>query len=234
MKRINMADADAKLILGSRSPRRLELLSLLAPRERIEVRAPLDSSEAGFDGLRIDAEIERRLGEIARAKGADVARQPGCAGHAILTADTVIVGRDAAGEPVVLERPPEDATWPEVVRGWFRAYYFGKTHAALTAVCLRLPDGAMRERVVRSEVTFWSDGEKWLDWYIATGEPLGKAGGYALQGAGDVFVERVVGSPSNVVGLPLRETAELLGALAPDADASGSEVGADASGSDES
>ena len=60
-----MADADEKLILGSRSPRRLELLSLLVPRQRIDVRAPLDSSEAGFVGLRTETEIERRLAEIA-------------------------------------------------------------------------------------------------------------------------------------------------------------------------
>ena len=63
---------------------------------------------------------------------------------------------------------------------------------------------------MRSEVTFAADGGPFLDWYLSTGEPRGKAGGYALQGAGGLFVERVDGSPSNVVGLPLRETWELL------------------------
>jgi septum formation protein len=81
---------------------------------------------------------------------------------------------------------------------------------ALTAVCLRTPDGTQHEIVARSEVTFRAADEAWLDWYLATGESRGKAGGYGLQGAADVFVERIVGSPSNVVGLPLRETAELL------------------------
>jgi septum formation protein len=59
-------------------------------------------------------------------------------------------------------------------------------------------------------VTFGADGQPFLEWYLATGEPRGKAGGYALQGAGSLFVERVNGSPSNVVGLPLRETWEVL------------------------
>lgn len=205
-----MPDLHDKLILGSRSPRRLELLSLLLPRDRIEVRAPSDPAEAGFDGLTEVAQIEQRLAEIARAKNADVAAQPGCSDTAILTADTTIVGLGDDGRPVVLGQPPDDDSWRDVVRDWFRRYYLGTWHTAMTAVCLRTPDGRLHEALSRTEVRFLRDGEQWLDWYIATGEPRGKAGGYGLQGAADVFVERIVGSPSNVVGLPLRETAELL------------------------
>lgn len=205
-----MSANTSKLILGSRSPRRLELLSLLVPRERIEVRAPANSEEAGFDGLTTETEIEERLLQIAREKNADVASQVSSSIHAILTADTTIVGRDGTGRLAVLGQPPDDDTWPDVVREWFRAYYLGKTHTALTAVCLRTPDGRRHEAIARSEVTFRRADESWLDWYLATGESRGKAGGYGLQGAADVFVERIVGSPSNVVGLPLRETAELL------------------------
>jgi septum formation protein len=198
------------LILGSRSPRRLELLSLLVPRERIDVRPPSNPHEAGFEGLTTDAAIERRLAEIARDKGADVASQPGCGEGAILTADTIIVARNEFGQPVVLGQPPNDSSWPDVVRKWFERYYLGTWHSAMTAVCLRTPEGRPGEVVCRTDVRFLADGKKWLDWYIATGEPQGKAGGYGLQGAADVFVERIVGSPSNVVGLPLRETAALL------------------------
>ena len=54
------------------------------------------------------------------------------------------------------------------------------------------------------------DVEPWLEWYLSTGESLGKAGGYALQGAGSLFIEEVRGSLSNVIGLPVRELAELL------------------------
>lgn len=200
----------SKLILGSRSPQRLELLSLLVPRERIIVRPPINPEEAGFDGLLTEPQIERQLQRIAREKNADVAAQVPASGAAILTADTTIVAWEPAGRPAALGQPPDDATWPDVVREWFRRYYFDKTHVVLTAVCLRTPDGVLHDAVARSEVAFRSADETWLDWYIATEESRGKAGGYALQGAADVFVERIVGSPSNVVGLPLRETAELL------------------------
>jgi len=180
------------------------------PRAQIEVRAPSYPDEAGFDGLTTAAEIEQRLLQIARDKNADVASQFPDSPAAILTADTTIVGRDAAGRLAVLGQPPDDETWPDVVRAWFEIYFLGKTHAALTAVCLRSPDGRRHEVVARSEVTFRDADEALLDWYLSTGESRGKAGGYALQGAADVFVERIVGSPSNVIGLPLRETAELL------------------------
>lgn len=199
-----------KLILGSRSPRRLELLSLLLPRDRIEVRAPSDPSEAGFDDLTEVAQIEQRLAEIARAKNVDVATQPACSDSAILTADTTIVGLGEDGRPAVLGQPPEDDSWKDVVRDWFERYYLGVWHTALTAICLRTPDGRLHEALSRTEIRFRSDGRDWLDWYIATGEPRGKAGGYGLQGAADIFVQQIIGSPSNVVGLPLRETAALL------------------------
>jgi septum formation protein len=182
----------------------------LLPRERIEVRAPTNPDEAGFDDMTAETQIEQRLLQIARDKNADVAAQLPNSPHAILTADTTIVGWDNSGRLAVLGQPPDDETWRDVVREWFQTYYLGKTHIALTAVCLRTPEGQRHEVVARSEVTFRSADETWLGWYLATGESRGKAGGYGLQGAADVFVERIVGSPSNVVGLPLRETAELL------------------------
>jgi septum formation protein len=198
------------IILGSRSPRRLELLSYIVPPERITVVPPRQTEEADFAGLNIESDIETRLREIARTKNDDVLVQLTPGWQAVLTADTTIVGRTDAGQPVVLGQPPEDESWRDVVRDWFRDFYFGRTHAALTAVCVTAPDGRRFERVVRSEVTFAADGQPFLEWYLATGEPRGKAGGYALQGAGSLFVERVNGSPSNVVGLPLRETWEVL------------------------
>ena len=66
---------------------------------------------------------------------------------------------------------------------------------------------------MRTDVTFRADAKKWLDWYLDTDEPLGKAGGYALQGAGSLFVEQVTGSISNVVGLPLEAAIECLNEL---------------------
>ena len=214
----------AKIVLGSRSPRRLELLQLIVAPERIAVLPPRSTTEAGFDGLSTYAEIEARLLEIARAKADDVLQQVegGASGiaadevAAVVTADTVIVATDAVGGPVVLGQPPENDRWRETVRSWFRDYLLGRTHLAATAICLRIPHGAASDRVVSTEVTFHTESDAIVEWYLSTGEPRGKAGGYAIQGAGGLFVSRVVGSPSNVVGLPLRELVEMFTAAGVD------------------
>ncbi|MBX3435983.1 MAG: Maf family protein [Planctomycetaceae bacterium] len=215
MSRSVSESAGGILVLGSRSPRRYELLSHLVGRERVMVRAPLDAAEAGFAGLSTLSEISGRLLEIVRTKCADVMTQLTNSGDfhtaaGIVTADTMLVARDEDGRPVVLGQPPDDDTWREVVREWFDRYLLQLPHAALTAVCIETPDGRRTERVVRTDVLFRRDACEWLEWYLDTGESRGKAGGYALQGAGSLFVERVDGSPSNVVGLPLQETGEML------------------------
>ncbi len=210
------------IVLGSRSPRRRELLGLLWPAERIVVRPPVDSGEAGFEGLNSWLEIARRLQVIARAKNDDVCRQlaapiPGRVVSAtndpqplVLTADTVIVANRVDGTYQVLGQPPEDDSWRELVRGWFRELYAGRSHIAATSVCLTdTRDGRRVERLVQSHVWMRNDLDSLIDWYLNTGEPLGKAGGYALQGLGSVLVTRVEGSLSNVVGLPLEVLLEM-------------------------
>jgi septum formation protein len=123
-------------------------------------------------------------------------------------------GVTATGQAAPGQQPPlpaRDAVgWTNQVRDWFQRYYLGRTHTVLTAVCLSTSAGVRQERLVSTEVTFRADGGRWLEWYLSTGEPLGKAGGYAVQGAGALFVERIEGSPSNVIGLPLWETFALL------------------------
>lgn len=84
----------------------------------------------------------------------------------------------------------------------------------MTAVVLSHPDGRHLEHVVETRVTMRPENIALLDWYLDTDEPLGKAGGYALQGAGSMFIERVEGSLSNVVGLPLEAVQEMLQHLA--------------------
>lgn len=203
------------VILGSRSPRRRELLRRIYPADRIRVLPPSTTEEASFDGLDQWAEIEAQLVSIARAKCDEVVTQVvrrRMSGF-VLTADTTIVVREPAGEFRALGQPPEDESWREIVRDWFRRYYAGRTHWAMTAFCLTSHSGLRIERVVTSLVTFRADIEPWLEWYLNTGEPRGKAGGYALQGAGSIFVERVEGSLSNVVGLPLREVLEAINEL---------------------
>ena len=208
-----MIIVSTSFILGSRSPRRLELLGQLVPAESIRVMPPRSTDEAGFGNLHMWPEIETRMMDVARTKCEDVLEQihadedgPSAKEEVVvIAADTTIVATDATGRPVVLGQPPEDGAWTETVRRWFQEFYFGRTHVAATALCVATPLGKKTERIVKSQVTFHDDGQRWLDWYLGTGEPRGKAGGYALQGAGSIFVSRVEGSISNVVGLPLEE-----------------------------
>lgn len=208
-----MVHATGKIVLGSRSPRRLELLSLIVPAEGIVVCPPRDAAEPGFDGLHTWLAIESQLSAIARAKSDDVIAQLAPGWAAVVTADTVIVGISDDGLLHALAQPLADAAWRDTVREWFESYYIGRTHTAVTALRVVSPNGERQERTVNTDVTFLADSGRFLDWYLDTGEPCGKAGGYGLQGAGSLFVERIAGSPSNVVGLPLRETCEALLAL---------------------
>lgn len=224
------------VILGSRSPQRRQLLSLIVPSERVLVDPPDNPEEENFDGLAYEAEIELRLREVARAKNESVVKKQTAPFAAVLTADTTIIGFEdvfdpavqqalafddtgfdeeslhLAGRPHVLGQPPEE-NWQPVVREWFERFYLGRSHKALTAVCVARPDGLRREIVVSTDVHMAElvPGDKQLlDWYLATGEPLGKAGGYGIQGAAGIFVDAVRGSLSNVIGLPLRETLLIL------------------------
>lgn len=202
-----------RVILASRSPRRLELLEHLVPRKRIEVIPPQDSTEAGFEALHDWPAISSRLQEIARTKCDDVRRQLERSGRddfgVVIAADTIIVVNGPDGQLRVLGQPPEEeGLWQETVRGWFHDYYVGRTHAAVTGMCIASRE-RVAERVVRTQVTFHADSHKWLDWYLSTGEPRGKAGGYAIQGAASLFVSQVTGSISNVIGLPLHELLEV-------------------------
>ena len=206
-----------RYILASRSPRRLDLLQLVVHPELIDVRQPPSSDEAGFDDCQDVQAIHRRMQEIARHKADQIRQQLNVEEASlyerprtlIIAADTTVIVQNQNGRPIVLGQPPETDDWREDVRAWFLDYYAGKTHLAATAVHVVTPDGRIAERLVETRVTFRTEVEKWLNWYLLTGEPRGKAGGYALQGAGSVFVEKVEGSSSNVVGLPLEALLEL-------------------------
>jgi septum formation protein len=179
-----------RLVLASESPRRRELVEQLglAP----EVR-PARTDESVLPG------------EDARTYAARVAREKARAveGDVVLAADTVVVLR---GE--VLGKPSD----PEDARRMLRLLS-GTRHEVLTAVCVRRNAGAPAlelEVLVETAVRFAPLSPAAVDWYVATGEPLDKAGAYAIQGAGGAFVLDVSGSVSNVVGLPLAETTALL------------------------
>ena len=181
--------AEANIVLGSRSPRRLELLRLIVPEDRIVVRPPRSAEEPGFEGAGDWPEIENRLAGITRTKADDVAAQ--CTAEsaaAVVTADTVIVAEDDNARLIVLGQPPED-DWPSVVRDWFLRLLLSREHTAATAFRVTTGNSAV-DGLVKTRVRFSDCDDELLEWYIRTGEPRGKAGGYAIQGAGGDVRER--------------------------------------------
>lgn len=193
---------------------------MIVAAERLVVIPPEDADEPGFDGITQMSEFEARCHEIVDLKRQDVIRQlaDGAApdhGCVVVCADTTVIVEDAAGSPLALGQPTTNGDWKEEVRCWFRDYLAGRTHSVLSAVSVALIDEAGDVSVNLNQscltsVTMRADVDQWLDWYIATGEPLGKAGGYAIQGAGSVMVTKIEGSHSNVVGLPIENTVEML------------------------
>jgi septum formation protein len=134
---------------------------------------------------------------LAKAKAALASRAH--PGRTLLSADTLVALGDR-----ILGKPGTEAE----ARGFLRLLA-ETTHLVHTAVCLLAGDRSAC-RTVTTEVTFRPLTDREIDWYLGTGEPMGKAGAYAIQGCGGVFVASIRGSYSNVVGLPLVETTELL------------------------
>jgi len=182
----------ATLYLASASPRRRELLAQIAVPCTV-VAASLD--ETPLAGEAPDVYVER----LARGKALAGLGALADAAACVLGADTAVVldGR-------ILGKPRDRADGLAMLQA-----LSGRTHEVLTAVAVAR-DGRCEARVVRSRVTFRPLRPGEADAYWETGEPGDKAGGYGIQGLAAVFVLRVEGSYSSVVGLPLCETAELL------------------------
>ena len=178
------------LVLASASPRRRALLERAGYEFEVDP-AGVEEVEAG--------DPERAARENARRKARAVAaRRPG---RTVLGADTVV---ELDGR--VLPKP----AGPEQAAQWLRALS-GRTHRVLGGICLVGPDGGEREALERTEVRFRKLTEEEIAGYVGTREWEGKAGGYAIQGAGGELVAEVAGSRDNVVGLPVEALRELLG-----------------------
>jgi septum formation protein len=140
---------------------------------------------------------------LALAKAADVATQPDAAGAYVLAADTVVAcGRRILGKA-------DDAATAER----FLRLLSGRRHRVYTGVAVAAPDGRRAVRTVMTMVRFKRLSEGDIAAYLASGEWQGKAGGYAIQGRAEAFVLSINGSWSNVVGLPLATTLDLLQGL---------------------
>lgn len=195
----------AQYILGSRSPRRRELLELLVPANNILVKPPRSSAEASFTGLKTEAEIAARLHDIVHAKKKDVDEQltdDDRRQSVRIVADTIIVAKEPDGTSIVLGQPPEP-NWQTEVETWFSRYYSSRTHTVWTGICVWTTTGTLLDQTVTTSVTFRTLTAGDIAWYISTTESLGKAGGYAVQGLASLFISEIRGSLSNVIGLPL-------------------------------
>lgn len=181
-----------RLILASASPRRLDLLGRIGVTPDAVEPADIDESVPAGELPRVHAL------RLAEEKAAAVAmRFPG---DLVLAADTVVaVGRR------ILPKVEDEATLRKCM-----ALLSGRRHRVLTGVAIALPGGGQRSRVVETMIAIKRLNPDEIDYYAAHGEWRGKAGGYALQGYGEVYVRHMAGSYSNVVGLPLAETRHLL------------------------
>ena len=180
------------LVLASASPRRLALLA-----------------QAGIVPARVIApEVDEtpHRGELPRAYALRLAMAKAQAvaakeeGALVLAADTVV----ACGRRIL----PKAETAAEVER--CLALLSGRRHQVMTALALASPEAKIRTRIVTTRVTFKVLTPREIADYVASGDGIGKAGGYAIQGRAEAFVRFINGSYSNVVGLPLYETSALL------------------------
>ena len=185
------------LVLASSSPRRIKLLREWAY-SFATVIAPVEEEVIpGFPPMA----MVRRLAESKAAAGVQKWRDSGGrADDLVLSADTVVVLDNK-----ILGKPES----PEVAKEMLKLLS-GRTHAVLTGVALQRLSGEGESGVVETKVSFRQLAEEEIDQYIATGEPMDKAGAYGIQGGASGFVANFEGSYTNVVGLPMEYVSERL------------------------
>ena len=187
------------LVLCSASPRRRELLARVGL--SFEVRAPaVDESRRAGEPVR---DLPLRLAREKAWAGLSLARLVAPSDSSpwlALAADTVVsLGDQELGKP--RDRAHARALLERLS---------GREHTVTTGVCVLGPGGAERSCAIDTKVRFTRLSAEQLDWLAASGEGDDKAGGYALQGLAGAFIERIEGSVTNVIGLPLLETLRLL------------------------
>ena len=171
------------IILASQSPRRRELLSFYGVDFLVD---PALADEEHVEGTGAE-----RVKKLAQAKCAEVAaRHPG---RFVLAADTLVCVEDE-----VLGKPKDEQDAHRMLR-----LLSGRAHEVHTGVCLRMPDGRELCGVDTTQVHFMEMTDEMIDRYIATKEPMDKAGAYGIQSTAGIFISHIEGSASNVIGLPL-------------------------------
>ncbi|MCF0253307.1 MAG: septum formation protein Maf [Duodenibacillus sp.] len=197
-----------RLYLASKSPRRLAILQGMGVTDiAVLVAGAATPGAYAGDEVQLPGEPARAYVErTARAKFEQIAARvlaEGLPVAPVLAADTAVVLDEA-----VLGKP---ADYDEAVR--FLRRLSGREHCVYTAVCAGLPGGAPAARLSASRVRFAALSEERIAAYARTAEPYDKAGGYGIQGLAGLFIDRIEGSYSGIMGLPVYETGELLAGL---------------------
>ena len=187
-----------QLVLASGSPRRLQLLQQAGIEP--DQLSPVNADETPQKGEAPRSLAKRLAREKAELALQNAARSPELQNAFILTADTVV----ALGRRVLPKAEMMDQA------SMCLRLLSGRSHRVYTGLTLVTPKGAMRHRLVESRVRFKRLSREEMEAYLASGEWRGKAGGYAIQGLAGTFVVKLVGSYTNVMGLPLYETVQML------------------------
>ena len=187
-----------KLILASGSPRRLDLLKQVGIEPARLMPMDLDETPKKSEHPR---SLARRLStDKAKAAYQEIRRDPVWNDSYIIAADTVVaVGRRILPKAEYLEEASSSLH-----------LLSGRSHWVFTGVCLITPGGIVRQKIVETKVRFKRLSGLDIESYLASGQWRGKAGAYGIQGIAGCFVQKLVGSYTNVVGLPLFETLQLL------------------------
>ncbi|MBL4892145.1 MAG: Maf-like protein [Rhizobiaceae bacterium] len=187
-----------KLVLASGSPRRLQLLQQAGIEP--EHLSPVNADEEPQKGEAPRSLAKRLCKEKARLAMENVRRSEELQGSYILAADTVVgIGRRILPKAEMLDEA-----------SMCLRLLSGRSHRVYTGITLVTPKGAMRHRLVETRLRFKRLSQDEMEAYLASGEWRGKAGGYAIQGIAGSFIVKLVGSYTNVVGLPLYESVSLL------------------------
>ena len=189
-------ESESFVVLASRSPRRVELLKQLVADFSV---VPADIDETPHSHEDPVSYVKRLALEKARAV------------YTVSDSHAIVIGADTTVDldGNIFGQPVDDNDAREMLRR-----LSGTTHQVHTGVAVVSATGEAVE-VVSSSVTFLDLRPELLEWYIGTGESAGKAGSYAIQGYGSALVASSSGSMTNIIGLPLEETAQLLGIPAP-------------------
>ena len=180
------------MILASKSPRRKELLSLITEDFRIIPAVGEEVIPEGTLPPQAVVMLAQQKAREIRAEHSD---------EIIIAADTVVVVDDK-----ILGKPKNEQRAAEML-----SMLSGRKHSVLTGVCIIFADGAEKSFYEQTEVEFFPLTDKQIQRYIATGEPMDKAGAYGIQGKGGLLIKRFEGDYFNVVGLPAARLARELG-----------------------